>query len=232
MRWKAAPGDDALPPLRVTALVVTRDGKLALTLAGPDRWHESQGYVFMPAELPGVALDDADEADDLPGTRAALALRAFGCPVPIQSSRCVYGPSTAHAIDRLSREPDEHPAPLLRLERGTPLAAADGLGLRRVELRCFLARLSGDPLPVPDVAGILWLTPASLRSAMRGLPFADLVALRGVEWHPAGHYALPDEAFLYVPGEYGERHLVRIAAKYGPAALFQDGEAPPPPRRE
>lgn len=220
MLWQQAP--DGVPPQQLASLAVARDGRLALALAGSDRWRESQGYIFMAAELPGATLDGSD----LDPALAALALRVFGCPARVQSSRHIYGPSAAHAIDRLPPMPDERPVPLLRLERGTPLDTAGTVGLRRVELRCYLARLESGPVPVPEIAGILWAAPAALRSVMRGLPFADLLALRGVEWQPTAGHALPDDAFVYVPGEYGERHLVRIAAKYGPAALFQNDGAP------
>lgn len=221
MLWQQA--SDDVPPQRLVSLAVARDGRLALAVAGSDRWRESQGYVFMPAELPGATLD----GPDLDPALAALALRVFGRPARVQSSRHIYGPSAAHAIDRLAPMPDERTVPLLRLERGTPLDTGGTVGLRRVELRCYLGRLEGDPAPAPEIAGILWTAPAALRSAMRGLPFADLLALRGIEWQPRADHALPDDAFVYVPGEYGERHLVRIAAKYGPAALFQAEGAPP-----
>lgn len=220
--WTDAPGE-AMPPLRLVSLAMAREGKLALTLAGPDRWHENQGYVFMPAEIPGATL----EGPDLDGALAALALRRFGRHARIQSSRYVYGPSAAHAIDRLPMAPGERPVPLLRLERGTPLdeMPAEGMpGLRRVEVRCYLARLEGEGAlaPAPEVAGVLWVAPGALRSVMRGMPLAEVLTLRGVEWRPGSRLALPEDAFVYVPAEYGERHLVRIAAKYGPSALFQD----------
>lgn len=226
---------DTRPPQRLVGLAAARQGKLALVLAGPAHWHDTSAYTFMPAAIPGSPLDAAG----LGATLDTLAHRAFGCPVHIVSSRCVYGPSAAHAIDRLQREPSESPAPLLRLERGTPLEAGDDVPpeplepleppvLRRVELRTYLARLEGEPAASGGPreaagAGILWIAPAALRAVMRGMPLADALALPGVAWQPAPAVTLPDEPFVYVPGDYGERHLVRIAAKYGPEALFQDG---------
>ena len=208
------------PPLRLVALALMRRGKVALVLAGPDGWHENSSYVFMSAALPGVMLESTA---DLAATLDTLALDAFGQTAQVVSSRRVYGPSAAHAIDRLAADPDERPVPLLRLERGTLFESSRGSGLRRVELRTYLARLDGEPVAASGAAGILWVAPAALRSVLRGMPFAEVLALPGVEWAPAAAVAVPDEAFVYVPADYGERHLVRIAAKYGPAALFQDG---------
>lgn len=227
------------PPQRLVALAVARRGKLALALAGSAHWHETSAYVLMPAAIPGAALSGAGHPETVLETLDALARRAFGRPADVVASRHTYGPSAAHAIDRLPADPAERLVPLLRLERGTPLSEADaendmsapggpglGLGLCRVELRCYLAGLDGEPEAAggPDgPVGFLWVTPGALRAVMRGMPFAEALALPGVEWQPAPDVALPEEAFVYVPGEYGERHLVRIAAKYGPGALFQDG---------
>ena len=211
---------DTQPPQRLVALALARRGKLALVLAGPDRWHESVSYVFMPAAFPGATL--ASDRD-LAATLEALAVQTFGRPAQVISSRCVYGPSPAHAIDRLATGPDERIVPVLRLQRGTPLDASDGLGIRRVELSAYLARVDSEVSAAGGAAGILWVTPAALRAVLRGMPFAEVVALPGVEWAPASTVALPEEGFVYVPADFGERHLVRIAAKYGQEALFQDG---------
>ncbi|WP_410969238.1 hypothetical protein, partial [Salmonella sp. SAL04284] len=71
----------------------------------------------------------------------------------------------------------------------------------------------------------LWLTPRCLRIALRGVPLRDLLAEDGAELRSAASDMLPVDAFLYVPADYGERHLVRIAAKYGTEALFQERAA-------
>jgi hypothetical protein len=210
---------DAQPPQRLVALAVARRGKLALVLAGPDRWHESVSYVFIPAAFPGATL--AGDGD-LAATLEALAQESFGQPAQVISSACVYGPSPAHAIDRLAAEPDERIIPLLRLQRRTPLDTPEGPGLRRIELSVYLARVDDELRAAGGAAGILWVAPPSLRAVLRGMPFAEVVALPGVAWVPASTVALPEEAFVYVPADFGERHLVRIAAKYGQAALFQD----------
>lgn len=218
------------PTLRLVSLVVARQSRVALALAGADRWRENQGYIFMPAELPGAALESAVAATecDLLSALDGLAHHVFGQSATVMSSRQVYGPSAAHAIDRLTAATDERPVPVLRLERGAPLdtVAAGGPGLRRVELRAYLARLEGEPVAGEGLAGILWISPAALRTVMRGMQLAEALALPGVAWQPAAGCALPDEAFVYVPGEYGERHLVRVAAKYGAPALFQDDVEP------
>ncbi|HKS70854.1 MAG TPA: hypothetical protein VJQ45_10560, partial [Ktedonobacterales bacterium] len=134
------------------------------------------------------------------------------------------------------------PLPLLRLEREAPLHVAATPTLRRVVVTVYRARLTGPPALSSrgdqgegddGAVGLLWLAPGALRLAMRGMPFAELLAQPAVEWLPAPAPAasLPDDALLYVPADYGERHLLRLVAKYGPEALFQgddegwDGEA-------
>jgi hypothetical protein len=68
--------------------------------------------------------------------------------------------------------------------------------------------------------GLLWLGPGALRAAVRGMPLADLLAMRSVEYEPSKQDTPPDDMLVFVPSEYGERYLLRVAAKYGPEAVF------------
>jgi hypothetical protein len=154
-------------------------------------------------------------------TIALLAQALLGQPARLLASVRLYGPSEAHAIDRLDATLEEAPLPLLRLERATPLENGDEPGLRRVRMRIYLAALTGNARPQTDTAGILWAAPQALRAAMRGLPMGELLARTDVCWQPCEGVRLPDDALAYVPGDYGERQLLRVVAKYGPEALIQ-----------
>jgi hypothetical protein len=55
------------------------------------------------------------------------------------------------------------------------------------------------------------------------MPISDLFATSDAAWQPSASAALPGDALAYVPGDYGERYLLRVVAKYGPEALFQGG---------
>ncbi|MGZ3716069.1 MAG: hypothetical protein ACXVA4_11675, partial [Ktedonobacterales bacterium] len=79
--------------------------------------------------------------------------------------------------------------------------------------------LTDEAPPGAGTAGLLWLAPRALRVALLGVPLADLLAQPSVEWQAAPHVSLPDDVFIFVPADYGERHLLRIAAKYGPSKL-------------
>lgn len=211
-------------PLRLLALALARGGRLGLLLGGPSHWQRTSGYTLVPAELPGgVQEPDSDARTAL----EALARELLGQPAQVRGSRQLYGPSAAHTMDRLPAGPEDAPLPVLRFERTMPLYVAATPVVRRVVVSVYRVRLAGPPLPHAETAGLLWLSPAALRLAMRGTPLAELLAHDGACWHtdPAGAanlaVALPDDTFIYVPGEYGERHLLRLVAKYGPDALFQ-----------
>ncbi|HEX6796222.1 MAG TPA: hypothetical protein VF116_00760 [Ktedonobacterales bacterium] len=226
-------GADRFGPLRLLALAIARTGRLALLAGGRSRWHTNAGYTFVPLELPGCV----QEPGTLPHTTAdGLGRRTLGRAARLIASRQLYGPSEVHRIDRLPTQLGDEPLPLLRLEREAPLHVAATPTLRRVIVTVYRARLIGPPAlteaagggDVDDGAsGLLWLAPDALRLAMRGMPFAELLAQPAVEWLPATARAaaLPDDALVYVPAEYGERHLLRLVAKYGPEALFQDDDA-------
>jgi len=220
---------DTFTPTRLTALAATREGRIALTLGARDRWRPASDYLFAPLELPGAPTP----AQEAPGESVArLAREWLGCEATLIPSQRLYGPSPTHAIDRLTPTPDDDPLPLLRLARMLPreddVGAVDavGGGPASVTVRVYLARLAGDAQPTARTAGLLWLTPAALLLALRGQPFAETLAQPDAIWLPAPlpHAPRPDELarlFVFTPGEYGERHLLRIPAKYGAGALFQ-----------
>ena len=224
-------GADRFGPLRLLALAIARHGRLALLAGGRARWQRNAGYTFVPLELPGIV----QEPQATPHTTAdSLGRRVLGRATRLIASRQLYGPSEQHRIDRLSALPDDDPLPLLRLERTAPLHVAATPTLRRVVVTVYRARLGGLPsLTITGEgddgpAGLLWLAPDALRLAMRGMPFTELLARREVEWMPAiagagttGSRGMPNDALVYVPADYGERHLLRLVAKYGPEALFQ-----------
>src|SRR5579884_1409105 len=210
------PEDRRSPSL--AGVVLCAAGRVALPVAGPSAWREHDGYTFVPAGLPGGPA----EAEEAP---AAAALRfahaSFGPSVVLRASARVYGPSAEHAIDVLPAEADVEPYPLLRLARLLP-SDEDAPAPRTVVLRTFLAAPHGPIALAPTYAGILWLAPRALRNALRGMALAELLEQPGARWEARGDVQIPDDAFIFIPGEYGERQLVRIAAKYGPDALFQE----------
>lgn len=202
----------------LVAIVAAREYKLAMVLGGPARWRTESAYTFLPLELPGAALPL--------GTRpasqgTAIARRALGCEAWVVSSPGTYGPSEQHRADRIDTA--ERPVPLVRVERLAPVEDGAGLAPRlgRVLVRIYLTEFQGDPRPAPGTAGLLFLPLEALRQAVRGMPLGDLLALKGVECVtsalPEG--TLPENALVYVSGEYGERHLLRATAKYGPEIL-------------
>lgn len=225
------------PPISraICSLVVARDGLLALTVGGRERWREANGYTFIPAELPAGELNDGAAGDALPQTAAAIARRWLGCHAILLPNGATYGPSARHAIDRLALATDHDaatPLPLLHLERGTPLDESESQGdvgtrdqitqppFSRVVVLAYRAALVAEAQPGAETAGALWLAPQALRVALRGVPLGDLLAQPGVvDWQPAPRLTVPDDAFIFVPADYGERHLLRIAAKYGPQKL-------------
>lgn len=221
----------------IYSLVVARDGMLALVVGGRERWREANGYTFVPADLPAGDLGAKPAVEALAQSVAAIARRWLGCDATLQPNDTTYGPSERHAIDRLAlatgdNVPTPAPLPLLHLERGMPLdelESPESAGspnrnepppFRRVVVQAYRAALVAEAQPGAETtAGILWLSPQALRVALRGVPLAELLAQPGVAWQPAPHLSLPDDTFIFVPAEYGERHLLRIAAKYGPQKL-------------
>ena len=207
-------------PVHLIALIVRAEDRIALVVHGSARWQAIPGYTLLPIEFPGATLE-GDETPDRASTATALGMQTLGCPVRLIASHTVYGPSATRHIARLPIQPGEDPAPLLRVERIAPEERADGVTLRPVILRAYRAAAVGAVKPGSALAGVLWLPPGAMKRALRGLPFADLLALDGVRWQPNAGCALPENAFAYMPSEYGERFLLRALAKYGPDAVLQ-----------
>ncbi len=213
------------PARALVSAVVARGGRLALIVRGGERWRPTPGCTFVPVELPGCTLGPGADPSE---TMSRLTLALLGQAGRLVASARLYGPSAAHAIDRLDPSLEAAPLPLLRLERGVAPedeeATTDEYGVQRVVVRAYRVALAGVPQPGADVAGILWATPRALRAAMRGLPMSELLAQADVRWQPSENAVLPEDALGYIPGEYGERHLLRVVAKYGVEALFQGGD--------
>jgi hypothetical protein len=218
--------EDTRAPAALVAAIITRAGKIALLAAGPERWQTTLGYTLVPIELPGGPV----EADETPaGALTRHCARLVGGVVRARSSRTTYGPSPAHRIDRLTRDNDEAPYPLLRYTRGTILGAEGNASVATAIIRAYLATEDDAPTPSERLAGLLWLTPEALRVAVRGVPFAEVGGLVGeAAWLAGAFHPLPDDAFIYVPGDFGERHLLRVVAKYGRRALECEGEGHEP----
>lgn len=217
-------------PNRVRSALVAIRGRMLLVVGGESRWRHDAGYVFAPLELPGGVYSEnwAPEA-----AIAAIGWRWLGRPLHLLAADVTYGPSPAHAIDRLPMR--DTPAPLLYLERLAPADPERGETVHRVAVEVFRATLDervalGDVAgeagvilePRPECAGLLTLTWQALRQVVLGLPLADLLARDDVSLQLRPGVALPAQTLIYLTSEYGERTLLRIAAKYGVQALGKD----------
>ena len=207
------------PPGRTYAALLAVHGRFALVVGGEDRWRREPGCVFVPLELPGGVFP-ADTPPDV--ALAAIGARWLGRPLRLIAATVTYGPSPTHAIDRLP--PRDPPAPLLALERMAPGDPARGSGVRRVTVELFQATADeGAVLAAQGAsAGLLWLSWQAMRQVVRGAPLADLLARDDVSLEPRPGVALPPETLIYLTAEYGERLLLRVAAKYGAQALGKD----------
>ena len=205
---------------RMRAALLIESGRFVLVIGGEERWRHDPGCVFVPVELPGIVCPD-DEPPD--ATLAAIGRRWFGRPLRLLPAVHTYGSSPAHAIDRLP--PRYAPAPLLVLERLAPADPERGIGVRRVTVEVFHATRDGEDTPdaglapEPVCAGLLLLSYQALRQVVRGLPIASLLGRADValQLRPGG--SLPPETLIYLTAEYGERTLLRVAAKYGAQAI-------------
>lgn len=209
----------------VRAALVAVRGQLLLLVGGEARWRRDPGCVFIPLELPGAAVRAAGSPESAPeATLAAIGSRWLGRPLRLVPADITYGPTPAHAIDRLP--PHGAPAPLLLLERLAPADPERGTGVRRVAVEVYRATIDGAHMeeldPRDDCAGVLLIAWQALRQVVRGLPLADLLARDDVTLHLRPNIALPPEALVYLTAEYGERALLRVAAKYGVRALGKE----------
>lgn len=207
-------------------LLVARRQRVALVLGGQNRWHRAGPSQFAPLEFVGSNV----ARSETPGSVAdELARRVVGVPCRLVSSRHTYGSTAQHAIDRLAPLPDESPHPLLRLVRGVPEdrgVAERQVGLAPLTVCMYHAAVDGELVPGTQTGGLVWMPLDALRSVVRGLPFGEMLMLDGVEWIPNPLAPPPDEtAVIYCPSEYGERFLLRVAAKYGHEAVLSSEEA-------
>lgn len=209
-------------PMCLISLIIAAGGRVALVIGHRERWLPQAGYTFVPLELPGGPAEPGATDRDLVDR---LARHWLGQPGQLVPSAWTYGPTAAHAIDRVRVAPagSGEPSPLLRLERMVPEEPASGPGLRTVAVRAYRAALDGPAQPGPAVAGILWLTPEALRVAVRGVPLSDLLERDDVRAQLVEPPAELEEALIYVPAEYGERYLLRVMAKYGQGVIFRGG---------
>ncbi|HEX6123357.1 MAG TPA: hypothetical protein VFY89_09360, partial [Ktedonobacterales bacterium] len=95
---------------------------------------------------------------------------------------------------------------------------------RRVVIATYRVTLAGEPVTGAGSAGLLWLSLSALRQVVRGLPLGALFELAEGETRRAPEVVWPADALVYLPAEYGERFLLRVAAKYGHHALFEGGD--------
>lgn len=174
------------------AALVAPRGRLLLLVGGEARWRRDPGCVFIPLELPGAAI----RADGSPESAPEATLAAIG-------SRWLGCPLRLVPADP---------------ERGTVV--------RRVAVEVYRATIDGTHTaelePRDDCAGVLLIAWQALRQVVRGLPLADLLARDDVTLHLRPNIALPPEALVYLTAEYGERALLRVAAKYGVRALGKE----------
>ncbi len=208
----------ATTELATVALLAVRGQHVALALAPQTRWHDLYGRQMARLEFPSAshAADAEPQAEAL-----ALAQRVYGRAASPLPTRWTYGPSPRHAVDR-SPAASPATAPFLRFERMLPLDQEKGHPPHLVAIEVYRATLTdgADTLDPQTIAAILWLPLAALRPLVSGAPLDELRAMEGVEIEHAHGPRLPDDALLYLPSDYGERHLLRIAAKYGERALF------------
>ena len=211
--------------LASVALLAIRTQRIALCLAPPSRWQDLYGLGTARLELPGAA--HALSADPL-AEALALAPSVLGCPAAPLPTRWTYGPSPRHAVDRVAAD-DPATAPMLRFERMLPRearaadeGASDAAPLPElIAIEVYRAALDGVIHLDPQMVGaLIWAPVEALRALTPGMRLGEARALGGVEVEAAPATPLPDDLLLYLPSDYGERHLTRLAAKYGAGALF------------
>lgn len=198
------------------ALMLIHERRMALALAPEDRWPDLYGQRMLRLEFPSAIPRPGIAAHEQALT---LCLDVFGCGASLVPTVWTYGPSPRHAIDRQpAASPD---APFLRYARLSPPDSAAGHMPRPSAIALYRATPADALVPDPRMtAGALWLPLVALRALVRGVRVAEALALEGVEARLAAGVALPDDGFIYLPADVGERMLPRIAAKYGERALF------------
>lgn len=209
----------ATTELATVALLAIRDQRIGLSLAPHTRWHNLYGRQMARLEFPSAPHAPGAEPQAETLALAQRVYRRAASPLP---TRWTYGPSPRHAVDRSPATPLTS-APFLRFERMAPVDRQQSKPLRLVAIEVYRATLAAgvEALDPQTSAAILWLPLAALRLLVSGVSLDELRATEGVEVEQAqaGPH-LPDDALLYLPSDYGERHLLRIAAKYGESALF------------
>jgi len=206
-------------PAAIALLAIQRQ-RIALRLTPEAHWQDLYGLRTARLELPGAA--HAAETDPL-SEALALGPATFGAVVAALPTRWTYGPSPQHAVDRAAA-PEPAAAPFLRFERMLPQDDAAGAtrhAPRQIGIEVYRAALAEEiTLDAQICSALVWTPVEALRTLVAGMRLGDALALEGVEAHAAPGSRLPDDLLLYLPSDYGERHLARIAAKYGSGALF------------
>lgn len=209
-------------PAAIALLAIQRQ-RIALRLAPEAHWQDLYGLRTARLELPGAA--HAADADPL-SEALALGPAMFGAVIAALPTRWTYGPSPRHAVDRAAA-PEPAAAPFLRFERMLPQDDAAGASgatrhaPQQIGIEVYRAALAEEmALDAQVCSALVWTPVEALRTLVAGMRLGDALALEGVEAHAAPGSRLPDELLLYLPSDYGERHLTRIAAKYGSGALF------------
>ncbi len=204
--------------LASVALLAIRDQRLGLVLPPQSAWRDLYGMRSARLELP--ATPHTPGAD--PYTEAlALSGAWYDCCAAPRSTHWTYGSSARHAVDRFPIPEASLSAPFLRIERMVPLGVEEGLAPRLTVIEVYRATLEDDvTLDSEKVGALLWIPVGALRHVVGGALLSDLLAIEGVrmELPPGAH--VPEDALIYLPSDYGERFLLRIAAKYGERALF------------
>lgn len=208
-------------PLDRIALMLIRQRRIALALAPEDRWPDLYGQRMLRLEFPSVIPRPGFAASE---QALAICRDVFGCGASLVPTAWTYGPSPRHAIDR---QPAAAPAaPFLRYSRLSPPEDAADHTPRPIAIALYRAAPADALAPDPRMtAGALWLPLAALRTLVRGVRVTEALALEGVKARLAARVALPEDGFIYLPADVGERMLPRIAAKYGERALFVAPEA-------
>lgn len=203
--------------LEHVALMLVRERRIAMALAPASHWPDLYGLRMLRLEFPHLASKPGAHPHE---QALALSVAVYGCGATLLPSVWTYGPSPRHAIDR---QPSTHPtdAPFLHNNRKTPPENPADTAPQNITIEVFRAAPEGEFVPNPQMtAGALWLPLAAIRALTGGMAIAEALSLDGVEAHLAIGVTLPENGFVFLPSDVGERMLSRIGAKYGEGALF------------